>query len=147
MTRGKFALFLPHGRLLLSIEFNGGMYLEGHGSEAAVLLSQVQSEQDFRTLIVKFNEAHHNYPDIDEFVYEISPSESDSYRNLDEEYFDKWFSDYLFIKNLSGESLDFRLRGTPDKVLKLDDNDFIVFNFGNRAEDFDTRFKKSYTVL
>ena len=144
MTRGRLAIFLPSKTVLMSTEFNGDMYYSGNGKSTAALLTEVQNAEDFRILVQKVNE---QYGYEEELVYALPPVCFNTYRNMLNDYYDKWFSDYVFIKNLSSEPLYFALKNDKRQLLLLDNDDTVTFYFGDRAEDFDREFGKSYTVV
>ncbi|HRI36679.1 MAG TPA: hypothetical protein PK765_06570 [bacterium] len=86
------------------MEFNGDMYPEGYGDIAFELLREVQDAESFEAMILKFNAQAHKYRD------ETTCFRGDIHemrRHIDmtkDSYYDFWFSDWIFIKNLSGRN-------------------------------------------
>lgn len=122
MTRGSF-LLITDDKMLLSIEFNGDMYPEGYGDEALwELRNNVKNEEDFRKFVEKFNEEHHNYEDIDEFVIELNRDFfiKDGTMNFNTfNYYETFFSDYLFIANVSNEDVEIVTRNDKPATIDL----------------------------
>lgn len=134
MTRGQIAVVLPDGRLLTSVEFNGDMYLSYHGKNVVDELNYVESEDDYRTLVEEFNEKNFGYKERPLFF-----DCDDSYFDMSTDYFDKWFSDYVYIKNLSDKPVVFT--DTQGRKIQIDSDVVAAFNFGEflaaDEEDFD----------
>lgn len=102
MTRGQIAAVLPDGNLITSIEFNGDMDLTERGKEVVEELKYIESEDEFKEFVERFNKEHFSY-------YEhprIYDCEAD-YFNMQTDYFGKWFSDYVYVKNLSEKPVVF----------------------------------------
>lgn len=93
MTRGTIAVILPDGSLLSSVEFNGEMYLTGHGRNVVEGLQYVDAEKDFREFVNEFNAKNFQYKERPMFFYC-----DESFFDMSCDYFDKWFSDYVYIK-------------------------------------------------
>ena len=55
MTRGQIAVVLPNGKILSSVEFNGDMYLSHYGKEIIEELEYIDSEEEFKEYVGKFN--------------------------------------------------------------------------------------------
>jgi len=146
MTRGTLYIILPKGKVISSCEFNGDMYGSpndpkelreaGHYSEMIERLKRVLTEADFRKEILAF----------DKKSFEYSKEKSNYFRfyknNWKQEWTDKsgvidmredkylkrFFSDYLFFKNLSGEPVGFKDR--DGKLITVQDREIITFDFG-----------------
>ena len=134
MTRGSFVLFTPD-RAYISTEFNGDMYFDGHGEDAARGIKDVKTKEDLLDFAKKFNREHHNYPDTDIQIYHLASDEKqyEEVLNTTEKYYDNYFSDYIFIKNMSGSDLNFT---TKDGQMTLPDETSGVLYFGHYADDF-----------
>jgi len=126
MTRGTFYI-LTNKYLIESLEFNGDMYPEGHGRLALELLKRVENPKQFTEMVEYFNKINHNYQDS-ELIYKepIDKLETD----FNKKYYDHWFSDWLFIKNLSKKTYTFTMDKTKDQV-DVKPGKCLVVNFGS----------------
>lgn len=123
MTRGQIAAVLPDGNLITSIEFNGDMDLTERGKEVVEELKYIESEDEFKEFVERFNKEHFSY-------YEhprIYDCEAD-YFNMQTDYFDKWFSDYVYVKNLSEKPVVFT--DTQGRKIQIDEDTVAAFHFG-----------------
>ena len=104
----------------------------GLGDEAMEVLRVVKSEREFRKAVKKFNEEHHNY-DEKKLVYR-KKNFFDSHNNVDfrNDYFGRFFSDWLFIKNGTQEEVFFKCcdERNPGLVAILPD-EIMRFKFGD----------------
>lgn len=130
MTRGKLILLLPGDTYLITDEFNGDMYLHGKGSIAIVGLENIKDIGGFRALCENFNKQHYEYEDfeIHEESYGISDLNTITFEA--DNYYDFWFSDYLYFKNLTSELFTFIDR--KNQKIILEPNGIAVFQFGER---------------
>lgn len=131
MTRWTFYLIL-NDKLLSSLEFNWDMYppTEWWGwywNEALKVLKNVKTEKDFEKMVDKFNKEHHNYQNED-LIYNHTLKTLIKYKDFSKDYFDFWFSDWIFIKNLSDKDYNFILRDW-EWVFTLKKWETIRFNF------------------
>lgn len=135
MTRGQIAIVTPEGRILTSVEFNGDMYYEGHGKDVFDDLECVDTAKEYEELVTRFNDENFAY---DEELFYDMPQD---FLNMRDDYFGKWFSDYVYIKNLSERPVVFI--DAEGKKIQLDTDTTAVFNFGEfvacNAEDFEAR--------
>ena len=135
MTRGQIAIITPEGKILTSTEFNGDMYFDGHGKDVYDGLECVENVEDYEELVEEFNRDNFQYER--QLFYDCD----DRFFNMQDDYFGKWFSDYVYIKNLSGNPVVFT--DANGKRIQLDSDTTAVFNFGefvaSSAEDFETR--------
>lgn len=125
MTRGTLAIIADDNRIFKSIEFNGDMYLSGHGIDAIKCLETVDTEDDFEDAVRKFDDEHHHYRE-EIMVREIEDSKP--FLNMAEDYFDNWFSDYVFLKNVSTEIVT--VTDAENDTIKISPDEIAVFNFG-----------------
>ena len=97
MTRGRIAIIIDGENLITSTEFNGDMYPRdnGHGDEVLSFLNKVEDEQTYLEYVETFNDEHFRYED-EPIAYEMKNEVLD----FSKDYFDNWFSDYIYIKNL-----------------------------------------------
>lgn len=135
MTRVQIAIVTPAGKIMTSIEFNGDMYYEDHGKDVFDALECVETVEDYEELVTRFNNKNYSY---DEELFYDMPQD---YFNMQDDYFEKWFSDYVYIKNLSEKPVVFT--DCYGKKIKLVTETTAVFNFGEfiacSADDFKAR--------
>lgn len=143
MTRGTFYLITDE-KVLESTEFNGDMYMSGLGKEAKERLSEVKNEKEFTAMVGKFNEEHYSYDE--KLIYEKDNMFDDGnkkYIDFTTDYFYRFSSDYIFIKNVSNRIIEFNTRNKEDDEIKdtngfITEGETIVLNFGrffNEEED------------
>lgn len=137
MTRGQIAAILPDGKLITSVEFNGDMYYSGgHGEEVFSELECIESEKEYRDFVKIFNDRNFRYTDC-ELFYDCD----ESFFDMSTDYFGKWFSDYVYIKNLSDKTVVFT--DADKQKIALEPDTLAAFNFGkfyaSNAEDFEKR--------
>ena len=141
MTRGKIVAVLPDGRLVTSTEFNGDMYYSdgGYGQEIVEVLENIETEEEYREFVEDFNGRNFRYTDRDLF-YDCVYEGCDFY-DMSEEYFFKWFSDYVYVKNLSDKTVIFT--DADKQKIALEPDALAAFKFGKfyacNAEDFERR--------
>lgn len=123
MTRGQIAAVLPDGSLISSIEFNGDMYLTEHGREIIDELNYIDNEDEFKEFVERFNKEHFCYYDCPR-VYDCDAD----YFDMQTDYFDKWFSDYVYIKNLSEKPVVFTDK--QGRKIQIDSDTIAAFHFG-----------------
>lgn len=120
MIRGKLVLILsPNGDCVHSPEFNGDMDPSGRGGEALEMLTKCSSLKEFRKICIHFIRKYHLDDDYDKQdlkdgtflrgnnVVETDFTYGDYWKNPDgsDNYYAKWFSNYLYVLNLSGEAV------------------------------------------
>ena len=131
MTRGKIVVVLNGKVMLISTEFNGDMYYEGHGEEVIEGLRKVNSVEEYEEFVKEFNRKNFEYEE--DLIYKVEGDKFEDYLDMSVGYFDKWFSDYVYIKNLSDETIKFiDMEGL---TCTLESGKIGVFNFGEIAED------------
>ncbi len=134
MTRGRIAVVLPDGNLLSSVEFNGNMYLSYFGNDVVEELNSIENEEEFRAYVERFNEEYFRY-DYNSLFHEYD----DGYFDMQTDYFDKWFSDYIYIKNLSDKPIVFTDK--QGRKIQIDEDTVAAFYFGDflaaDEEDFE----------
>lgn len=137
MTRGRIAAILPDGRFVTSVEFNGDMYYAGgYGEEVFDALEDMESERDYRDFVEQFNAKHFGYTDR-ELFFDCDEEHFD----MADDYFGNWFSDYIYVKNLSEKPVVFT--DAKRRQLVLEPDAAMAFYFGefyaDNAEDFEKR--------
>lgn len=124
MTRGQMVIILDTG-IYASTEFNGDMYEDGNGEEAARLLNEVDTLDEFKSAVDTFNDNYYNYPERN--LCRTVQKENLSVINK-KKYFDLWFSDYLYVKNATDRIFD--IVDIKKEHICVDSNDIAVFYFG-----------------
>lgn len=123
MTRGTIYLYTDK-KVYNTTEFNGDMYRGGHYENVVKLLHNVKTTGEFHDLAENINN-NYGYDDQLIFAKRIPLSEMDGKTiKLDfsrENYYKLWFSDYVFIKNLSGRKM----------IIHHDDNEAYEVNHGD----------------
>jgi len=125
MTRFQIAV-IKDGVIYTSTEFNGDGYWSGYGHEVYAALQNVTNVEEWRKLVTEFNAETFQYNE--KLHYKIE-DEYEDYLDLSENYFDKWFSDYIYIKNLDEDEVEFI---TENGKTMLEPDDVGVFCFGTR---------------
>ena len=125
MTRFQIAV-IKDGVIYTSTEFNGDGYWEWHGKNVYAALQNITTVEEWKEYVTKFNSETFNYDE--ELHYEID-DEYDDYLDMSKEYFKKWFSDYIYIKNIDEDEVEFI---TENGKTILVPNNVAVFNFGER---------------
>lgn len=83
------------------------MYPTWYWDEWLRILEKVEDEKEFEFMVNKFNKEHHNYDD-EEVVFEWNNEVLFKYLDLSKvDYFNFWFSDWVFIKNKSWRNIKF----------------------------------------
>ena len=129
MTRGQIAIITNEG-VMTSIEFNGDMYMPtkkwaGHGRQVINALKRVKDIADYQYEVAKFNKENHHYNDCDRLTYKGS----DEMLNFGKEkYFDTWFSDYVYIKNMRNKTV--KLTDYEGNTIELVPQEIAVMCFG-----------------
>lgn len=125
MTRFQIAV-IKDGVIYTSTEFNGDGYWEWHGKNVYAALQNITTVEEWKEYVTKFNSETFKYDE--ELHYEID-DEYDDYLDMSKEYFKKWFSDYIYIKNIDEDEVEFI---TENGKTIVEPNDVAVFDFGER---------------
>lgn len=143
MTRGQIAIihkgFKGDTRVMTSIEFNGDMYIKnGHGPEVIKLLKRVNDVADYQYIVAKFNCDNHHYNDCETLTYEVKDQKALDVLDFTKDYFDNWFSDYVYLKNITKENYELKTevydkRGKSVKTITttIKPNTIVVLCFGS----------------
>lgn len=134
MTRGTLVLIMNNA-IISSCEFNGDMYPDGHGKVVYDLLKEVKSKEDFEKVVKDFNDECFQYKD--NLFYKKDLKWFEQAKSLSHAYYDNWFSDWLFFKNISDDSVI--ITDCNGKKIEIQPDGVYAFNFGN---DPDTEDKK-----
>lgn len=131
MTRGKIVVILDGKVMLISTEFNGDMYYDGHGKDVIESLKDINTVEEYEEFIKEFNKNNFGYEE--KLIYKVEGDEYEDYLSMVDDYYCKWFSDYIYIKNLSSETEKFLDR--DESMCTLEQNEIGVFYFGRIADD------------
>jgi hypothetical protein len=133
-----------------SCEFNGDGYPEGHGLLYMKIVEKITSVEEFKKIVEFFTKklwfsgeyAHRGGEDMTT-VYEgkknkifNTRSVNAKYVDFTKDYFDLFFSDWVFIKNLSKDTIaflckrNFASKTEEAELVLLKPNEQIAFNFG-----------------
>jgi len=139
MTRGTLYLILKKG-VVGSTEFNGDMYPEGHGDMTLKLLRTVKDVPDFIKILKKINKVF-GYPlEEVEKTYKVD-QKHDKPIDFNIKYYDRFFSDWVFFKNLTDKTVKF-VTTDSRKIVNLKPNETIRFPFGYMIDKDDYKFGK-----
>ncbi len=148
MTRGQISIIYGKTpKIMTSTEFNGDMYMPtahwaGHGRTVVNALKRVYDVASYQYEVAKFNKEHHHYNDLEHQTHNLPIEVLD----FTKDYFDKWFSDYVYLKNITGQPITIKTtvvdddgweKGTQDFVLKP--NAIAVLNFGSLQRLFEEK--------
>lgn len=122
MTRFQIAIISDEG-IKTSTEFNGDGYWDGYGQQVYEALQGIKSIQEWKDYVTKFNSETFEY--YERLHYNVP----DNYLDMSTDYYDKWFSDYVYIKNITDESVELI---TKNGRTSLAPGEVGVFNFGTR---------------
>lgn len=140
MTRGQIVIITNNG-LYTSIEFNGDMYYSVYGKQVIEGLEKVQSYEEYKQFVKEFYVEYNDDMCCEEcngdLVYELASTDTEKdierikkFLTMGKDYFDNWFSDYLYIKNISDEDWEITL-DNDDWAITLKPNDICSLKFGN----------------
>ena len=144
MTRGRIVIikqdYAKHNHVQTSIEFNGDMALptktwKAYGNDVIKALRQVNDGVTFLYQVAKFNNSHHRY-DEESLTYEVSIDTLD----FTNDYFGNWFSDYIYIKNITEKPVSIIVRKEGDdkgENYQLSPNKIAVLYFGRLVKVVD----------
>jgi len=151
MTRGTGYL-ITDDMIYFHDEFNGDMYRDGYGADFIQMLDKTTPET-FENDLNIWNSNNHNYPDFQTYKESLNKKMVDSDNkyilvtkktiridfNID--YFEHWFSDWIFIKNGSTKDITVITRTTLDgvagKTIIIKPNETYAFNFGYAIDSDD----------
>lgn len=139
MTRGTFIYIAKSdGEAYKSVEFNGDMYLEGHGYDALRALKKSNSVEEFKNQVQDFCVRNFN-------GQSVTFEKTNIHLGFSQENYKKWnYSDYLYI--LNNTDANFVVEDYNSKPLKLPAHEIYVLYFGTTAEDWYNEFKRNTVV-
>lgn len=139
MTRGQIVIITNDG-LIKSREFNGGMSKDCLGEEIYKNLKRIDKVEQYKKFVQDFENKHFNYDKglYYQLFYQYKNKEIRKYKMYDmsHAYLENWFSDYLYIKNISDNRIIIIDR--DKKSIELNSGDIVVLRFG---EDVTNRFE------
>lgn len=133
MVRGKIVL-ITNKTTYTSIEFNGGMNWYWYGQEIVPALQNVNDYKEYARLVTEFNSNNFEYPE--QLIYNLRTFKARKRMRLFDmttAYFQKWFSDYLYIKNISDCPLTVKTRNYL--ILTINPNGVLMLNYGDYTEE------------
>lgn len=141
MTRFQIVAIF-NDKILTAGEFNGDGYFEGgYGEEVCAAFPNIKTEEDYRNLVKQINES---FKYKEQLIYNVGNSEvcdvfdfcKQNRLNL---YYDYWFSDYLYIINLSDE--DKKIIDEDEKNIIVKPGGWVTINFGTLYKQDDPKYK------
>ena len=135
MTRGQI-IAITDDTIFTTTEFNGGMYYEegGYGEEVIEGLKKASTIEKYKAFARSFNQEHFQYKE--QIVYDLSKRSNFNYDTLldftEGNYFDKWFSDYLYFKNYGSKPVELI---TKTHIITIQPNGITMLNFGEVCEE------------
>jgi len=152
MTRGTLYFISDEGAAS-STEFNGDMYSSGYGDEVlAGLRYDVTDFKSFVTFVENFNAENFQYDD-ERLIWDMNDTMFDNEEktliDFNNDYFGRFFSDYIFIKNTSERDITI-IDKDNQKEFVIESGKTMRLNFGHVNNttfkydadfDFDNRTK------
>lgn len=135
MTRGQIVCITNEG-VKTSIEFNGDCYLSHHGKNIIKELKKNMTYDDYVKFVEMFNKENFEYDE--QLIYNVDKKYLDM--NI-EDYYAAWFSDYLYIKNISNE--DQVVIDEKFNEITIRPQGYVVLYFG----EYDVEDEDEYEVL
>ena len=123
-------------KILTAGEFNGDGYFEGHGKDVCREFAKITTEKEYRKLAKDINDESFGYNG--EIIFTLEPTITvdkeinifDFYQlNQKDEYYNLWFSDYLYIKNFTED--DKVVTDENGIVITIHPQGWVTLYFGN----------------
>ncbi len=143
MTRGT-AYLITDKQLYYSDEFNGEMYPSGYGKDFLRLVNNTTVES-FKNDMKNFNDSHHNYENFETCEIPLSKWDiikSNKTINIDmtDRYFEFFFSDWIFFKNLSTKTIKLKVEDKTQlgyvNFITVKIGESVAVNFGSYANHY-----------
>lgn len=138
MTRGQIVCITNEG-VKTSIEFNGDMYIPWHGKNIINELKKDMTYDDYVKLVEDFNRQNFEYDE--QLFYDVDKEYLDMNKD---DYFSAWFSDYLYIKNISDE--DQTVIDEEFNEIIIHPQGYVVLYFGNYDSDDEGAYEVLYNA-
>ena len=140
MTRFQIVAIF-NDKILSAGEFNGDGYFEGgFGEDVCKAFATMRTEEQYREFAYKMNKDHFGYKE--NVVYEKEEKDYPfidifNFKDLskDHMYYEIWFSDYLYIINLSDEDRD--VISEEGRKITVHPFGWVTINFGSLYEQDD----------
>jgi hypothetical protein len=123
--------------VIRSVEYNGDGYPDGYGVFYIHLLEKTRSVEDFALMVQAFQNAHFRGYDFDPTFDDKKSSYFNKKGHMvmnDEKYFKDYFSDWIFIKNISSNPFPLITREGDLKI--LGEGEQIALNYGHTEGAF-----------
>ena len=134
--------------VISSTEFNGDGYPTGYGIFYIEMLEKIKGVNDFITIVQTFNNNIFNYGG--KVIYYENRKKFFNVKGLmdmcgvgKKGYFDLYFSDWIFIKNLTDKPFGIKTReidsdgkGAPPELIILHPMEQVALNFGSIEGNF-----------
>ena len=130
-------------KILTAGEFNGDGYFEnGHGEELCAQFPKVKTEEDYRKIVKDMNDQYFEYKE--DLIFEVNNSEDCDVFDFHKQhklnlYYKYWFSDYLYIINLSDDDKEIVDETGIHIIVKP--SGWVTINFGELYEQDDPNAK------
>lgn len=128
MTRGNVCI-ISNDYIYTSMQFNGDMTPDKKcGYKALELLYNIETEEDYENGILDFYEKNFKHQQVDESnLFRYFPRQP--YFDFSEKYFEKFNSDYIYIKNISNKK--YTIYDEIEKEIIISPNEILVFYYGD----------------
>lgn len=141
MTRFQIAV-IDDETIHTSIEFNGSGYWDGYGESVFTELLNIFTVEKWKEFVTEFNSTTFRYEE--DLHYSISLDDEPEWLDMKNDYYSKWFSDYIYIKNVGNEDVEFKTR---EGTTILESGESAVFYFGSRINPgTDTVYKTTNDI-
>ena len=106
-------------------EFNGDGYFSGYGHEVCERFLKAKTFEDYKRIVEEVNES---FGYEEKLIYDnVKASEFDFLKNK-ADYYNIWFSDYLYIKNFTDK--DFEVVDDEGTKITIQPDGYVTLYFG-----------------
>ena len=132
MTRGRIIIITDNG-YCISQEYNGDMYVEHYGKEVIDRLKKVKNIKDYKKENSEFcYEYYNNEEEIKKYNSNETFNKRTNINMIGKTYYDNFFSDYLYLKNITKDTKE--IIDYDGKVKKIKPNEIQVYYFGTKLK-------------
>lgn len=120
--------------ILTAGEFNGdGYFQNGFGQEICRLFAQIKNKNQYKSLVEYINDSFHY--ETDDLINQVNIPYALDFKQIAErkEYYDIWFSDYLYIINLSSKNQEIIDENGVEITLRP--SGWATINFGELCDE------------